>query len=326
MLSPVRLDPANGRRSTVTSSRPELSRAEGPRGRKVESMNRLTTAQVEAYKDDGYLVVEDVLNSDVMAQLGSITDAFVDRARAAGGSDDVFDFEPPSKSGEQHLRRVKSPERQAAVYAGVMQSDAVLDCVSDLIGGDVRFWSGKLNLKRPLGGQAVEWHQDWAFGPATNDDLLTVGIALDDATTENGCLLMIPGSHRGPVLDHWRDEKFAGAVTDEAFDSAAAVPVEVKCGGVSIHHIRTLHASAPNRSDRQRRLLLYTYAAADAWPLAGVAEPDAFNTQMVRGTAALEPRLEKVPVRRWPRWENEKLGSATSIFDLQERVVTSAFS
>jgi phytanoyl-CoA hydroxylase len=289
-------------------------------------MKRLTTAQVEAYKQDGYLVVEDVLNQGVMDQLGSTTDAFVAQAHDVSSSDDVFDFETPKKNGERNLRRVKSPERQAAAYAEVMRSEAVLDCVSDLIGDDVRFWSGKLNLKRPLGGQAVEWHQDWAFGPATNDDLLTVGIALDNATTENGCLLMIPGSHRGPVLDHWRDDEFAGAVTEEAFDSRAAVPVEVKRGGVSIHHIRMLHASAPNRSDRQRRLLLYTYAAADAWPLSGVAEPNVFDEQMVRGSAAVEPRLEKVPVKRWPRWENEKLGSATSIFDLQERVVTSAFS
>jgi phytanoyl-CoA hydroxylase len=287
-------------------------------------MNRLSPTQVDAYNRDGYLVVEDVLSPEAMDELSATTDGFAQRSVAVGGSDDVFDFEPADDSGEKHLRRVKSPERHAAVYARTMDNRAVLDCVSDLIGNDVRFWSGKLNLKRPLGGQAVEWHQDWAFGPATNDDLLTVGIALDDATTENGCLLMVPGSHRGPVLDHWQNDQFTGAVT-EAFDFSDAVPVEVKRGGVSIHHVRMLHASAPNRSNHQRRLLLYTYAAADSWPLAGIANLDAFNRQIVRGSAATDPRLEKVPVRRWPRWEEEKLGSATSIFDLQERVATSAF-
>jgi phytanoyl-CoA hydroxylase len=289
-------------------------------------MRVLSTSQLEAYNRDGYLIVEDVLSPEVMDELSATSDRFVDQSRTVNRSDDVFDFEPFDEGGEKHLRRIKSPERQAAIYARAMRSEAVLDCVSDLIGADVRFWSSKLNLKRPIGGQAVEWHQDWAFGPATNDDLLTVGVALDDATTENGCLLMIPCSHRGPVLDHWQGDSFAGAVTDKTFDSSAAAPVEVKRGGVSIHHIRTLHASAPNRSDHQRRLLLYTYAAADAWPLAGITDPEAFNAQMVRGNAAVDPRLEKVPVRRWPRWESEKLGSATSIFDLQERVVTSAFS
>lgn len=288
-------------------------------------MKTLERSQVARYKREGYLVIEDVLAPEVMDELRAVTDSFVDRSRHATSSDNVLDFEAADRSGEHHLRRIKSPERHAPVYAQVMGSEPVLNCVRDLIGDDVRFWSGKLNLKRPFGGQAVEWHQDWAFGPATNDDLLTVGVALDNATTENGCLLMIPGSHRGPVLDHWRDDDFTGAVTDEKFDFSNAVPVEVKSGGITLHHIRTLHASAPNRSRQQRRLLLYTYAAADAWPLSGVADPKTFDAQMVRGRPALEPRLEKVPVRRWPRWENEKLGSATSIFDLQERVVSSAF-
>jgi phytanoyl-CoA hydroxylase len=285
----------------------------------------LERSQVARYKREGYLVIDDLLAPEVMAELRTVTDSFVARSRRASSSDSVLDFEATDSRGEHHLRRIKSPERQAPIYAAVMGAETVLNCVGDLIGADVRFWSGKLNLKRPFGGQAVEWHQDWAFGPATNDDLLTVGVALDDATTENGCLLMIPGSHRGPVLDHWRHDDFTGAVTDEAFDSSNAVPVEVKSGGITLHHIRTLHASAPNRSRQQRRLLLYTYAAADAWPLSGVPDPKAFDAQMVRGRPALEPRLEKVPVRRWPRWENEKLGSATSIFDLQERVGSSAF-
>jgi phytanoyl-CoA hydroxylase len=289
-------------------------------------MKALGQRQLESYRREGYLVIEDVLGPEVMGQLRAVTDGFVDESRRANSSDNVFDFEAADDSGEHQLRRIKSPERQAEIYRQVIGAEPVLNCVRDLIGDNVRFWSGKLNLKRPFGGQAVEWHQDWAFGPATNDDLLTVGIALDDATTENGCLLMIPGSHRGLVLDHWRDDDFIGAVTDEKFDSSNAVPVEVKSGGITVHHIRTLHASAPNRSRQRRRLLLYTYAAADAWPLAGVADWEAFDAQMVRGKPALEPRLEKVPVRRWPRWENEKLGSATSIFDLQERVVNSAFS
>lgn len=288
-------------------------------------MKRLSSAQVQSYKSDGFIAVEDILEPSTVDDLRATTDAFVARSREVGKSDSVFDFEPIGEHGEAHLRRIKNPEHQAPAYTRAMVDGAVLDCIADLIGRDLRFWAGKLNLKRPHGGQAVQWHQDWAFGPATNDDLLTVGVALDEATTENGCLLMIPGSHRGPVLDHWREDQFIGAVTEPDFDPSAAVPVEVRKGGITLHHIRTLHASAPNLSSSQRRLLLYTYAAADAWPLSGVPDPAAWDAQMVRGTAVLEPRLEKVPVRRWPRWENEKLGVSTSIFDLQEKIETSAF-
>jgi phytanoyl-CoA hydroxylase len=268
-------------------------------------MKRLSSAQVQSYKRDGFIAVEDILEPSTVDDLRATTDAFVARSREVGKSDSVFDFEPIGEHGEAHLRRIKNPERQAPAYTRAMVDGAVLDCIADLIGRDLRFWAGKLNLKRPHGGQAVQWHQDWAFGPATNDDLLTVGVALDEATIENGCLLMIPGSHRGPVLDHWREDQFIGAVTEPDFDPSAAVPVEVRKGGITLHHIRTLHASAPNLSSSRR--------------------PAAWDAQMVRGTAVLEPRLEKVPVRRWPRWENEKLGVSTSIFDLQEKIETSAF-
>jgi ectoine hydroxylase-related dioxygenase (phytanoyl-CoA dioxygenase family) len=94
-----------------------------------------------------------------------------------------------------------------------MRSDAILDCVAPLIGPGVRFQGDKLNMKTAEVGSPVEWHQDFAFYPHTNDELLAVGIALDDCLLENGCLLVIPGSHKGPVLDHHQDGVFVGAIS-----------------------------------------------------------------------------------------------------------------
>ena len=161
---------------------------------------------------------------------------------------------------------------------------------------------------------------------ATNDNLLTVGLALDDATVDNGCLMVIPGSHRGPILDHWKDGHFMGAVSTPSLDLSNARPLEIGAGGISIHHTRTLHGSAPNRSTKQRRLLLYTYAAADAWPLSGVADIGAFNAQMLRGLPPAAPRLDRVPVAPWPQWDTEPLGRDTSIFDFQDRMSESPFN
>jgi phytanoyl-CoA hydroxylase len=287
-------------------------------------VKRLRSEDVERYRRDGYLAVEDVLDADLTEELRRATATLVARAGAARRSDSVFDF--ATTADGPRLRRIRSPERQDPSFARALVLDAVLDCVEDLIGGDIRFWSSKLNLKYAGGGQAVEWHQDWAFGPATNDDVLTVGIALDDSTLENGCLLVLPGSHRGPVLDHWRDGRFAGAVGGASFDAARAVPLELRRGGISVHHVRTLHASAPNRSGSDRRLLLYSYAAADAWPLAGPGDRATFDAKVLRGSAAVAPRLERVPVAPWPPWEEEELGADTSIFDFQDRIGASSFA
>ena len=144
----------------------------------------------------------------------------------------------------------------------------------------------------------MEWHQDWAFYPHTNDDLLAVGVAMDDSSLENGCLMVIPGSHRGPLLDHHQDGVFIGAVTEPGFRPDLAVPITLKAGGISIHHVRTLHGSAPNRSPRARRLLLFQYCAADAWPLLPGDKPwETYTASLLQGSPVKIPRLAAVPVR-----------------------------
>ncbi|MDE0290544.1 MAG: phytanoyl-CoA dioxygenase family protein [bacterium] len=114
-------------------------------------------------------------------------------------------------------------------------------------------------------------------------------------------LLVVPGSHLGQIWDHYQGDEFVGAVADPAFDPSGAVPIELKAGSISIHHIRLLHGSAPNTSTLPRHLLLFAYSAADSWPLSGVTDPDSYNEQMLRGTPPRAPRLEKVPIGPIPR-------------------------
>jgi ectoine hydroxylase-related dioxygenase (phytanoyl-CoA dioxygenase family) len=80
-------------------------------------------------------------------------------------------------------------------------------------------------------------------------------------------------------------------------DFAKAVPLTGKAGSITIHHVRAIHGSAPNTSDRDRRLLLFQFRAADAWPLLGFADIAAFDKLMVAGSPTLEPRMVNVPVR-----------------------------
>jgi ectoine hydroxylase-related dioxygenase (phytanoyl-CoA dioxygenase family) len=169
--------------------------------------------------------------------------------------------------------------------------------VSQLIGYGLRTNGNKLNMKQPGYGSPVEWHQDWAFYPHTNDDLLAVGVVIDDMTEENGPLLVIPGSHKGPIYDHNLDGHFCGAVTDPAFSDKTAVSIMVKAGGITIHHVRMLHGSMVNMSDHPRRLLLFQYCAIDAFPLSGTNDWDSFNETIVRGEPTNIPRIEPVPVR-----------------------------
>jgi hypothetical protein len=200
------------------------------------------------------------------------------------------------------VRRIKSTEAQHEVYASVMRNASILAILQQLVSPAIRFDASKLNLKAAGYGAAVEWHQDWAFYPHTNDDLCAVGVMMDDMELENGPLLLLPGSHRGPIYDHHADGRFCGAMdpTRDGLDFDAAVACTGKAGSISIHHARTIHGSALNTSDRPRRLLLFQYRAADAWPLLAVGQKDwdEWNALLLCGdTDPAVPRCTDVPVR-----------------------------
>ena len=217
----------------------------------------LTQAQIDEYQTKGFLAVDNVLTPTEVQELRDVTDDFVEQSRAFTEHTAVVDLEPDHTAAAPILRRLVNPASNHEAYNRTLRHDGILDIVSQLVGTEsVRTNGNKLNMKASELGSPVEWHQDWAFYPHTNDDLLAVGVAIDDMTQENGCLLTIPGSHKGKVYDHHQDGRFVGAVTEPNFDDSNAEAIEVKAGGISIHHVRTLHGSLPNTSSNTRRLFL----------------------------------------------------------------------
>jgi phytanoyl-CoA hydroxylase len=166
---------------------------------------------------------------------------------------------------------------------------------------------------------ATTKHKGFAFYPHTNDDLLAVGVALDDCLEENGCMLMVPGSHRWPVLDHHQDGYFVGAIDParEGLDLSRAVPVPAHAGGITLHHCRTLHGSAVNRSSKPRRLFLMEMAAVDAWPVLGVPDLEKFNAAVLCGQPASRYRVKGMEDIRIPLPKHERGGS---IYEIQTPV------
>ena len=185
---------------------------------------------------------------------------------------DVYDLEPGHTPATPKVRRIKLPHTHTPVFWELANYRPMVAILEQLLGpSGVRLQSSKINLKAPHYGSPVEWHQDWAFYPHTNDDMLAVGVMLDDAFLENGPLLVVPGSHKGPTWDHHSNGYFCGAMdpTRKDVDFESAVPLTGKAGSMSFHHVRMVHGSAQNVSDKPRRLLLYEFSAGDAFPLDG---------------------------------------------------------
>lgn len=259
----------------------------------------LSQQQIDRYHADGYLIVEGVLDDVMRQRMKNVLAELVEKSRAVASHDDIYDLEPGHTKEEPRVRRIKKPHEIDPVFKDFMYTPKLVGILQDLLGESVRLHGSKLNLKAPHFGSPVEWHQDWAFYPHTNDDVLATGILLDDCSEVNGPLLVIPGSQRGRMFDHHSDGVFCGAITGELnqIEFGKAVPLTGKAGDMSIHHARSLHGSAQNRSDKQRRLLLFEYTAADAFPLSGVADFAEFNSRIVLGSPTVEPRLRPAPVR-----------------------------
>ena len=278
----------------------------------------LTQEQIEFYDANGYLVVADVLDAKTVAALGQISNEFIEKSGEVTESNETYDIGPGHSADNPRLRRLKSPHLHHPVYEKVMRNPAIVDIVADLVGGTVRFDHSKLNFKPRAASGGIEWHQDWAFYPYTNDDMLAVGVLIEDVTEDNGPMMVIPGSHKGPVFDHHDKGYFVGALDtgDQAFDASNAVTLTGRAGSITVHHVHTVHGSKENFTDTNRPFLVLSYIAVDAWPLAQSYELDEFNSRILRGEPTLAPRQESVPVRiPYPRYS-----ASDSIYDDQESV------
>ena len=260
----------------------------------------ISEKDVQAYRRDGLIVVPDVLGADTLAEMRKVIAELVAGSVNTLEHTDVYDLEPGHTAEDPKVRRIKAPHKVHPIFDEIVRSEAVLDILKKLIGPGLRLHGSKLNMKSARYGSPVEWHQDWAFYPHTNDDILAIGVLLDDCDLSNGPMLVVPGTHAREVFDHHGDDGcFAGLIDPDLIkdEIVQAVPCTGRAGSMSFHHVRALHGSALNTSDRSRNLLLYEVAASDAWPLMGVKDFDEFNGRLLSGDIVVTPRLTDVPVR-----------------------------
>lgn len=260
----------------------------------------LTSRDLASYRERGYLVVANVLSEAELDLIRGDVRQVIENASGVTENNAVYDLEDDHSQAAPNVRRIKEPHDVMPSVAALVRHPGMIDILRQLIGPGVRFQTSKLNLKAAGGGSAVEWHQDWAFYPHTNDDLVAVGIMLDDVDASNGPLCVLPGSHRGVIHDHHENGFFCGAIDPirSPIDFSSAVELVGPAGSMTFHHVRAVHGSAPNRSTRSRNLLLFQFAAVDAFPLVHPVDDLArFDEMIVSGEATIEPRVTAVPVR-----------------------------
>jgi hypothetical protein len=221
---------------------------------------RLTAAQVEQFRTEGFTSVPRLTTDEELEWLAPIYDAlFASRRGAFDGG--YFDLARPYEAeGDDLVPQVLAPESLHPELRDTNIHRNALAIGAQLLGvpaSECHTWSHMI-LKPPHVGGPLPWHQDeayWDTGFAYR--ALGVWVPLDPATVESGCMHFLPGSHLQPVRAHRHihdDPSVHGLETDVTSDEQGrAVAVPVAAGGATFHHCRMLHMTTPNVTDRPRR-------------------------------------------------------------------------
>lgn len=283
-------------------------------------MAALSREQTDRFWDEGYVVVENGATEAQLVAVDAEVRAWIEESRGHeaqwGATIDGrarFDLEAGHTAERPRLRRVANPAEISDAFLDVILNAPMVDMVADLIGPNVKFHHSKVNLKAPGSETRAGWHQDHPYDPLTNDDVVVTVLMLDDMTEENGCLMVVPGSHRGKRYSLWRDDRFTGEIAPEAVRELvpSAVPVTGRAGSVCLTHTWMVHGSGPNPSDKPRNLFIADYTAADAFPLTRPAMPNRFLGEVVHGKPSRSARLKAGALELPPAYQE------SSFFEVQ---------
>ena len=246
----------------------------------VGDPERLDAEERSKLEREGYVLRREVFDPDELRVLREACDDLIARLLAGRrrrpmemGSY-VFEVDPDAETAvkwERDAPDVVLGIEPFAHLGGPLEACArdarFTEPMKDVVGAfEVTLYTEKLNLKRPEKGGPIALHQDYPYWADVADDASRIGTAilfLDDADRPNGCLEVAPGSHREGVRPGKSEKGFGSFEMDPAkFDVSRLVPLEVEAGSVVMLGPLLVHASAPNRSESERRVLLYSYQPA----------------------------------------------------------------
>jgi hypothetical protein len=199
---------------------------------------------------------------------------------------------PGNDDADGELLAVHFPHWVSGVIRATITDPSIAGLAERLAAAHLPFWDGRVKCMqsmlfvKPPGMPGQSWHQDERYIPTRDRSLIGVWIALDDATRENGCLWVLPRSHRSgdlwPSRAHGDPEEFDFADESHGFDDAGEVPVEVRAGSVVCFNGYLLHRSRRNRGATARRALVHHYCNAHSLlPWAGVTRHEPISPHAI---------------------------------------------
>ncbi|RXZ83361.1 phytanoyl-CoA dioxygenase family protein [Paenibacillaceae bacterium] len=213
----------------------------------------MTDQLKEAYETDGYIILEKVFSKEEVKAFKAEIRRVIEQLQAEGKAEGF----------ESHGVYV-GLALQSEMFRALAADRRVSDVLQHVVGKSMLFLSDKLVAKDAAKDFPSPWHQDWPYWKGSHK--VSVWIALDDATPENGCLKIIPGTHKTEVehAAHANSkEGFSSRLPAELIDESKSVSIAAEAGSVVIFHDLTFHSSHQNISGKDRWALISTYKETD---------------------------------------------------------------
>jgi non-heme Fe2+,alpha-ketoglutarate-dependent halogenase len=212
---------------------------------------RLSQEQIRFYNENGYLKGIRIFTDEEIREHRSYFDRLLAKHMGDGGD-------------SNSLRRM---QRFCQPIWDIIVHPVILDYVEDLIGPNIVAWGQQYFCKLPGDGKVVSWHQDASYWPFTPAHTVTLWLAVDDADRENGCMQVIPGTHKLGPLEFDLSGADENSVLPQKIKGVenygAPVCFELKAGEISLHADMLVHGSEPNNSTRRRCGLTVRYASTE---------------------------------------------------------------
>ncbi len=212
----------------------------------------LSAAEVQHYRTQGYLVPSFRLPEPRVSMLREALESLI-RDNPGVRPEKLVSAHIVGRNGRANAEGVAGSE----AFLALAKDEGILDAVEQLIGPDIILWGCHVFCKPAGDGHETPWHQDghyWPIRPLAN---CTVWVALEESTVENGCLRVIPGSHLAKVthahlLEDRQDVALQQRLSDDTFDEATALDLQLQPGQMSMHDVYMIHGAKANRSAKRR--------------------------------------------------------------------------
>ena len=249
--------------------------------KRIEVPQVLNRDQIDRYLEKGYLVVPALLAA---GEIDELKREIVAIARGKYPSENLHPL-PENIPATEILRNILAihhPHLISPIVVKYARHAAICGALGQLVGAHLPVWDGSVKcmqtmlFAKPPGFQGQAWHQDELYIQTRDRSLTGVWIALDDATTKNGCIRVLPGSHRmgylWPQRNHNQPAEYDDGPGSYGFDESEAIPVEIEAGSVVFFNGYLLHSSKKNCSSGYRRALVNHYM--NAWSILPWSNPD----------------------------------------------------